>query len=772
MAGERGRVEQLHAKRREQTPQALARLVVVLLFIGVWFVLLAVRIPMPTPFLVTLLLEATFFIAYWRLVSILPNARSIEVANYGMLAAEIVFHTTMVYFLGGISWLGAFAYVFGLVFTNTFLDLKRGLVYTLGAATAFVSMILLDATGVIPHQYYLAQDSERFRDAGYVATTIIGACGVFVSLHAWVNWVGHQIRQERDTAVRAQEGLLQAQAELWQANDALEARVSERTAELELLNSMLRESEERLRAVVTNAPIALLAIDRHGVFTLCEGRALADLGIQPELVRGRSAEEVFRTRPDLLESVQRALAGESVKAVIRGERWVLESQLVPLRDAAGVVQGVIGVGTNITERTQAEEALRASEERLRTVVSNAPVVLWSLDATGTFTLSEGRGLELLGLKPGEVVGQSVFDVYRDAPDVLEHTRRALAGEPFAATVQVGALTFESHYMPLRGADGAVAGVIGVAIDVTETKRTEEALRESEAKFRAMAETVAAATFIYQGTQMRYVNSAALAMTGYSRDELLAMRFWEVIHPDFQEWVRDRGMARQSGEQVPNRYEVKIRTKSGEARWVDFTAGGIEFDGQPAVLGTAFDITERKRAEEALEEQARRDPLTGLLNRRAGLAAIEERLQQARLSGSEFAVLVLDIDHFKAINDSFGHEAGDDALKGLADVLLSTVARRGVVCRLGGDEFEIGLMGAGLERARAFADDLRRVLHATLAPAGGEALRVTVGIGIATFPFDATDLAELARRADRAMYAAKAAGGDGCRAWRELEAKAA
>ncbi|MCH8949854.1 MAG: hypothetical protein IIB87_05710 [Chloroflexi bacterium] len=144
-------LSRLDAKRREQTPQALARLTVVGLFIGLWFVLWVARIPMPVPFLLVLLTEALFFLVYWRTVFLLPNARSIELAQYGMLAAEIVFHTTMVYFLGTVSWLGAFAYVFGLIFTTTFLDMRRAFIYTAAVSLAFASLILLEATETIPH---------------------------------------------------------------------------------------------------------------------------------------------------------------------------------------------------------------------------------------------------------------------------------------------------------------------------------------------------------------------------------------------------------------------------------------------------------------------------------------------------------------------------------------------------------------------------------------------------------------------------------------------
>ena len=128
---------------------------------------------------------------------------------------------------------------------------------------------------------------------------------------------------------------------------------------------------------------------------------------------------------------------------------------------------------DITERKRVEKALRESELRLRTVVSNVPVVLFALDREGVFTLSEGKGLEALGVAPDEVVGTSVFELYRDEPEILDNIRRALAGETFSASTEISGVAFGTWYSPIRGEDGEVAGVIGVSVDVTGRKRAAE-----------------------------------------------------------------------------------------------------------------------------------------------------------------------------------------------------------------------------------------------------------------------------------------------------------
>ena len=141
--------------------------------------------------------------------------------------------------------------------------------------------------------------------------------------------------------------------------------------------------------------------------------------------------------------------------------------------------------------------------------------------------------------------------------------------------------------------------MGVGRDITDRKQFEMALGESEARFRELAETTNAAIFIYQDAETIYANPAAETITGYSVDELRTMPFWPIIHPDYRDIVEERARARLTEENdIPSRYEVKIVAKDGTERWIDFTGARISHDGRPAVLGTAFDVTARRNAEEA------------------------------------------------------------------------------------------------------------------------------------------------------------------------------
>ena len=167
------------------------------------------------------------------------------------------------------------------------------------------------------------------------------------------------------------------------------------------------------------------------------------------------------------------------------------------------------------------------------------------------------------------------------------------------------LYLKSMSLTLKDKEGNVIGIVGAARDVTERKRAEEALRESEEKFRILAEINAAAIVIFQGYKLRYINPATETLTGYTKEELLKINYWDIVHPEFRELVKERWFARLRGEKVDQIVEFKITTKSGEMRWLSVSDGIIELEGKPVGIGTAFDVTERKQVEEALQESEKK-----------------------------------------------------------------------------------------------------------------------------------------------------------------------
>jgi PAS domain S-box-containing protein len=167
---------------------------------------------------------------------------------------------------------------------------------------------------------------------------------------------------------------------------------------------------------------------------------------------------------------------------------------------------------------------------------------------------------------------------------------------------------------VRDRQGKARYIVIMVQDITERKQIEQALKESEERFKRTVENAPDPILIYQGTKWIYANPAATGLLGYSLDELLSMNFWDLVHPDMKEQVRERGLARLRGETVPPRYEVKIVTKSGEERWVDYTATLFELEGKPAVLVLAHDITDLKRMQEDLIQYAKRLELLRAIDR--------------------------------------------------------------------------------------------------------------------------------------------------------------
>jgi diguanylate cyclase (GGDEF)-like protein/PAS domain S-box-containing protein len=268
----------------------------------------------------------------------------------------------------------------------------------------------------------------------------------------------------------------------------------------------------------------------------------------------------------------------------------------------------------------------------------------------------------------------------------------------------------------------------------------------EANFSTIAEAIACAIFISQGEQLNYVNHAAETMTGYAREELLSMNFWDLVRPDSRELVLNRGDARHGS---ARQYEVKILTKNGDERWLDISTEMIEFDGVLASLHSAVDLTERKHAEEKVQLLAVTDPLTGLGNYRRLVEALDAEAKRTGRTGRPFAVLLLDLDQLKKINDRYSHLIGSQALCRLADVLRVFCRSIDTAARYGGDGFAVILPETTAAAARLVASRIRnRLATDSLHPP------LSASIGVAVYPQDGETMEALLRTADRELYGMK------------------
>jgi len=249
---------------------------------------------------------------------------------------------------------------------------------------------------------------------------------------------------------------------------------------------VLRTSEARYRLLFERSSGGIAMIDPHTrAILLANSTASRMTGNSPEQLHAMTlsdlhAEEEWRKLEPLyaaalsggvLDATECEIAtreGGSRQAVVTGTRAELDGREVLMLEFR-----------DVTETRAVEEALRQTEARLQRVVAASPIVLFAFDREGVITLAEGRGLSRLGQESAEVTGVSVYDLYRDYPEALDHVRRALGGEEFSAVIEVRGLAFETSFSPLRGPDGENLGVIGVATDVTERRRLSEQLRQAQ-----------------------------------------------------------------------------------------------------------------------------------------------------------------------------------------------------------------------------------------------------------------------------------------------------
>jgi len=280
----------------------------------------------------------------------------------------------------------------------------------------------------------------------------------------------------------------------------------------------LPAADEVLSAVLRQAPLVLAITDAQGVFTVIEGAGLAAAGLVAGELVGQSAFTVFRGVPRVGQCLRRALDGGKVSDSIEIAGALYALHFSPVLDSQEAVIGTISVGRDITDQALAEEALRASEERIRTMVEYAPVILMALDRHGIFTLYTGAGLQALGRKPGELVGQSLLELYAGYPTMIETFYQALAGHIGATTMGVGELQLEVQWAPTRDRHGEINGVMSVAVDVTARER---ALREAQRAHEAAAR-LSQARSDFLAAVSHELRTPLTAVVGYA--ELLLSRW--------------------------------------------------------------------------------------------------------------------------------------------------------------------------------------------------------------------------------------------------------
>lgn len=430
--------------------------------------------------------------------------------------------------------------------------------------------------------------------------------------------------------------------------------------------------------------------------------------------------------------------------------------------AATLVSGVLAAFTAVIMRHQvrlqrARDQLHASERQHKAVVNSVREVIFQTDCRGAWTFLNRSWVDLTGFPVEESLGRLAVDFVH--PDDAGIARRLLAPEegPTAKSGQ-NALRFRTaageicwaevtdvrRYEP----DGSPGGVSGTLTDVTERRTAEAALRQSEFKFRSMFD-VAPVGIALTGADGKFleVNSAFARLTGRAASELADLTFRDLLAAQEGPPAKPCCGIGDQPHMAPTEHEVVGR--HGERTTVLLSAAPASRSGDsPLTWSIIQDISERKRAEMKIWEAVNLDPLTRLPNRTHLNEVIEETI--ARPSADPFALLLVDLDNFKFVNDTLGHEAGDLVLRESAERIRRAVGAHDIVARLGGDEFAV--LVRTCEPARA-ADRVLASLRRTTAYRG-HTIEIHASIGFSVYPEHGSTRSELLRCADLALYRAK------------------
>lgn len=424
-----------------------------------------------------------------------------------------------------------------------------------------------------------------------------------------------------------------------------------------------------------------------------------------------------------------------------------------------------GIIIDITEHKKAEESLRENEERYRNLFENANDIVYVHDLKGNYVSINKAAEKIFGYKREEILKMNMNQIV--VPEDLELARQKLAekaADVKNSTYEIRGLNKNGRHISLEVnscgiyREGQLVAVQGIARDITERKRTQEALKDSETRFRDLFENANDLIYTHdlQGN-FTSLNRAGEIITGYKREEALQMNIAQVVAPDYLEMARQMTLRKIKGE-LPTSYELQIVKKDGGRATLELSTQLIFKDEKPiGVQGIARDITARKLAEEQLQYNALYDTLTDLPNRAHFMKQLSLAVERAEIEKRfQFAVLFLDLDRFKVINDSLGHVIGDKLLVGIAERLKSCVRPSDIIARLGGDEFTILLTIKEAADAIQVAERLQQKLAKPFKLDNYEVF-TSASVGIIISDNMRRKPEEYLRDADTAMYRAKEAG---------------
>lgn len=440
--------------------------------------------------------------------------------------------------------------------------------------------------------------------------------------------------------------------------------------------------------------------------------------------------------------------------------------------------------TQQTQRLRASESrMRATGERLTTLLAAMPNLVSIVDREGQCTdLFGGRGTRQFHVDPQQVVGRSIQELLpaEKARQLLAASRKAqrenaLQTIEFSITAEEaggfsdnawpeGTQWFRATIAPLHDDNGDAGATLWITDNITAARNAASALERSHNRYRQLSSAVQQVVFEtgFDG-RIAFINPAWRQRVG-TDDDPLGQPWISLIHPEDRDTLHAAFVELMSGHGDHVQQDVRLAVPGDQSFWVHAYLIPLSGDDGARIqgaIGTLFDINDRKRTERAIRHQALHDPLTGLPNRLLLIERLEQALARIRRQNAQLAVLYVDLDDFKHINDRYGHLVGDQVLRQAANRLREQVRDSDTVARIGGDEFVVLLDSitepeAAQRVATKLTSAMREPLELDLGD-GRESCRIGASIGIAIAPRDGSTVDALLHRADLQLYRAKAAG---------------
>jgi len=522
--------------------------------------------------------------------------------------------------------------------------------------------------------------------------------------------------------------------------------------------------------IISTIADSLILLDREGNIASVNKATLDLSGYRKDELKGKSIEIFFAEKDFKSTLLNKAIKGEVIRnyelnfsTKIGGNIPVIFSSSV-MMDEAGDLAGIVCIVKDITERKEAEMAIIYEQSLLHALMDNISDSIYFKDEQKRFKKANKTKAEHAGVTPKEIIGKTDFDFF--PPEIAKQSFAdddlvIKSGKPIIDKIEKIIHLDKTEYwvsttkVPWYNSEGKIMGLIGITRDITERKLAEETLHKSQQEFASLFNSSPEAlVYLDKNSNILNVNPRFTELFGYTLEEVKGRNLDDgMIHPPNKieegKWLTKKSL---KGHFY---FETIRKKKDGTLFPVAISGSQVIIDSQiKGLIGIFQDITERKKMEQKLQKLAHYDILTGSCSRGYGLALLEQLIKTAKRKKTTILLVYLDVDKFKYINDTFGHQEGDKVLKESVKLFKSTLREVDIICRMGGDEFLLIFPDNSLKEAPLIRNRLEKNLS-QLNKSIKKDYQIKFSMGFSEYlPDNPKALDELINIADKRMYEEK------------------